>query len=385
MTRPLRIAMLSHSTNPRGGVVHAMQLSEALTALGHDVVLHAPDAKGGGFFRTPACGTVGFAVAPARDGMTAMVEQRIAEYVDYFEQPGSRDFDIFHAHDGISGNALATLKQRGMIAGFARTVHHVDSFDDSRLMELQERSIKRADMFFTVSTLWRKLLRETRGLAATVVGNGVDMARFTSATAGQATALRRKLNIPDGPVFLAIGGIEERKNTVRMLEAFRQMRAMSPQAQFVIAGGASLLDHRGYEQKFRTLLAAFGDGADSVHVLGTVDDADMPALYKMADTLVFASVNEGFGLVLLEAMASGLPVVVSSIAPFDEFLASDDAIWCDPSNPASIAEAMMVSLMPPVREKLLPRGQSIATHHSWPRTATAHLRHYAKLKEATHA
>ena len=50
MPRPLRIAMLTHSTNPRGGVVHAMQLSEALTALGHDVTLHAPDPKGSGFF-----------------------------------------------------------------------------------------------------------------------------------------------------------------------------------------------------------------------------------------------------------------------------------------------------------------------------------------------
>jgi glycosyltransferase-like protein len=377
--------MLSHSTNPRGGVVHAMQLSEALTGLGHDVVLHAPDAKGGGFFRTPACGAVGFDVAPARAGMTEMVEQRIADYVDYFEPSGRRDFDVFHAHDGISGNALATLKQRGMIGGFARTVHHVDSFDDPRLMALQERSIDRADMFFTVSILWRKMLHETRGLAATVVGNGVDMARFSSATTEQAVALRRRLDIPDGPVLLAIGGIEERKNTVRMLEAFRQMRVMCPQAQFVIAGGASLLDHSGYQQKFRAMLAAFGNAADNVHLLGTVDDTDMPALYKMADTLVFASVSEGFGLVLLEAMAAGLPVVVSSIAPFDEFLAPDDAIWCDPANPASIAEAMMVSLMPPVRKKLLPRGQAIAAHHSWPRTAAAHLRHYAKLKEATHA
>jgi len=53
MSRPLRIAMLTHSTNPRGGVVHAMQLSEALTTLGHEVVLHAPDARGTGFSGKP--------------------------------------------------------------------------------------------------------------------------------------------------------------------------------------------------------------------------------------------------------------------------------------------------------------------------------------------
>ena len=60
MTRPLRIAMLTHSTNPRGGVVHALQLSEALTSLGHDVVLHAPDSKGEGFFRRRGVGLARF-------------------------------------------------------------------------------------------------------------------------------------------------------------------------------------------------------------------------------------------------------------------------------------------------------------------------------------
>ena len=57
MTRPLRIAMLAHSTNPRGGVVHALHLSEALATLGHEVVLHAPDASGAGFFRAARCAT----------------------------------------------------------------------------------------------------------------------------------------------------------------------------------------------------------------------------------------------------------------------------------------------------------------------------------------
>lgn len=358
---------------------------KSLTALGHQVVLHAPDAKGTGFFRSPACGAVGIRVEPAPDGMVEMVEQRIAEYLRYFEDPACRDFDIFHAHDGISGNALATLKQRGMISGFARTVHHIDSFSDPRLMALQERSIEQADVFFTVSGLWQRTLRQTRGLASSVVGNGVDLTRFSSATKEDAQILRQKWKIPAGPVLVAIGGIEERKNTVRMVEAFRQMRAVHPDAQFVVAGGASLLDHRGYQGEFRAMLATLGDDAGGVRILGTVDDGDMPALYRMADALVFASINEGFGLVVLEAMASGLPVVVSSIAPFDEFLAPDDAIWCDPYNPASIAEAMMVSLMPPIRRKLIPRGHAVAARHSWQRTADAHLGAYAKLMELADA
>ncbi len=381
--RPLRIAMLSHSTNPRGGVVHAMQLSEALAALGHKVVLHAPDAKGTGFFRKPACGAVCIPVAPAPADMTAMVEQRIADYVSYFEMSDLCAFDIFHAHDGISGNALATLKARGLIPAFARTVHHIDQFSDPGLMELQDRSIDRADLFFAVSTLWQKALKETRNISATIVGNGVDAVRFSPDV--DCGALRQRLNLPEGPVFLAVGGIEARKNTLGMLEAFRQMRAVRPDAQFVIAGGASLLDHRGYQGEFRAALAALGEHAAAVHVLGTIADEDMPSLYRLADTLVFASVKEGFGLVVLEAMASGTPVVVSSIAPFTEYLKHDDVFWCDPHNPASIADAMAISLVAPLRERLIPRGLAIAAHHSWQRTAAAHLSAYETLKEPAHA
>ena len=117
MTRSLRIAMLAHSTNPRGGVVHALALSEALTGLGHDVVLHAPDAKGHGFFRAARCEMRPFPVAPAAPDMHAMIEQRVADYVEHFSDSRNRGFDVYHAQDGISGNALATLKARGLITG----------------------------------------------------------------------------------------------------------------------------------------------------------------------------------------------------------------------------------------------------------------------------
>jgi glycosyltransferase-like protein len=317
--------------------------------------------------------------------MTAMVEQRIMDYVRHFEQPGRREFDVYHAHDGISGNALATLKERGLIGGFVRTVHHIDQFADPRLMELQDRSINRADFFFTVSALWQRDLKENRGVFSTIVGNGVDRRRLSSATDATALALRQRLTLPDGPVFLSVGGIEARKNSLGMLEAFRQVRAIHPAAQFVIAGGASLLDHRGYQAEFRAALSALGEIANAVHILGTVAEADMPSLYRLADTLVFASLKEGFGLVVLEAMASGVPVVVSSIAPFNEFIRADEAIWCDPHHPGSIAEAMAVSLMPPVRRDLIPKGLAIAAHHSWETVAASHLPTYAKLGERAHA
>ncbi len=385
MTRPLRIAMLTHSTNPRGGVMHAMQLSEALTALGHAVTLHAPDAKGTGFFRKPTCHTACFPVQTAPSDMTDMVEQRVAEYVRHFEQTDTCDFDIFHAHDGISGNALATLKERGLISSFVRTVHHIDHFADPRLMALQNRSIDRADVFLTVSALWQAALRDNRGISSAVVGNGVDTQRFAPAWSGEQTELHDRIGLHAGPVFLSIGGIEARKNTLGILEAFRQLRAVKPDAQLVIAGGLSLLDHRDYQAEFQSHLRTLRADASAVHIIGAVPDDDMPNLYRLADALVFPSLKEGFGLVVLEAMASGVPAIVPSIAPFTEYLSSEDAIWCDPLHPASIAEAMALSIMAPVRERIIARGLEVAGRFSWRHVAEAHLSTYVTLKEAAHA
>lgn len=385
MIRPLRIAMLTHSTNPRGGVVHAMHLCEALTALGHEVTLHAPDAKGTGFFRKPVCGTACFPVPAAPPDMADMVEQRIADYVRHFEPTVTRDFDLFHAHDGISGNALATLKERGLISAFVRTVHHIDHFTDPRLMALQDRSIDWADAFFTVSSLWQAALRDTRSIEATIVGNGVDRQRFAPTWSGEQAALRDRIGLHAGPVFLSIGGIEARKNTLGILDAFRQLRAVKPDAQLVIAGGVSLLDHRDYQEEFQSHLRTLRADASAVHVIGAVSDDDMPNLYRIADALVFPSLKEGFGLVVLEAMASGVPAIVPSIAPFTEYLDTEDAIWCDPRHPASIAEAMVLSLVPQLRNRLIPRGLEVAGHFGWHRVAEAHLSTYATLKEAAHA
>ena len=141
----LRVAILTHSTNARGGVIHALELAEALTRLGHTAVVHAPDPSGKGFFRKNEVPAISVPALSVGHDVTAMVETRVADYINYFENPAHRRFDVFHAQDGISGNALATLKQRGLIHGFVRTVHHMDNFDDPRLQALQHRSIAAAD------------------------------------------------------------------------------------------------------------------------------------------------------------------------------------------------------------------------------------------------
>ena len=318
--RRLRIAMLAHSTNPRGGVVHAIELADALTRLGHEAAVHAPDATGNGFFRAPVTPAVAVMASPATKNVADMVRLRIADYVRHFEAPEHRQFDLFHAQDAISGNALATLKQRGMIKRFARTVHHIDHFSDSRLSDWQTRSIAQADELFVVSSLWQKQIATGFGRASTLIGNGVDTMRFSSASRSIDQQVRARYGIGGDRVLLAVGGIEERKNSFRIVEAFRQVLNVHRDAQLVIAGGASLLDHAAYRAQVEALIAADPVLDRAVRRLGPMPDAEMPSLYRLANALVFPSVKEGFGLVVLEAMASGTPVVTSRIAPFTEYL-----------------------------------------------------------------
>jgi glycosyltransferase-like protein len=385
MSRPLRIAILAHSTNPRGGVVHALELGDALTRLGHEAVVHAPDPKGAGFFRPSLCATLSVPASPVGADITEMVRIRAGDYVRHFEDPVNRAFDVFHAQDGISGNALATLKQRGLIPRFARTVHHVDAFRDPELLALQRRAIVEADRHFVVSRLWQDLLAEMFALETTIVGNGVDTTRFSPVPDGREEALKARLGLGDGPVVLSVGGVEERKNTTRILEAFIQLHALHPKAQLVIAGGASVLDHHLYQEAFAATLAASGLPGDAVVRTGAVPQDDMPSLYRLADVLAFASVKEGFGLVALEAMASGTPVVVSRIAPFTEHIGEDEAVWCDPLNPATIANALAVALSPELRERLAEIGPRAAARHDWAATAHRHLAVYQSLAEPAHA
>jgi len=214
----------------------------------------------------------------------------------------------------------------------------------------------------------------------------VDMERFSPMRDATDAALRAGLGLsPETPVFLAVGGVEERKNTIRILSAFRVLRSQHPSCRLVIAGGASLLDHDTYQARFVAELArsALPDGA-LIHT-GPWPQELMPALYRAATALVFPSTKEGFGLVVLEAMASGVPVVTSRIAPFTEYLGEDDVLWCDPLDVSSIAVAMAAALDPVQSAQCVARGFAVAAAHDWTRTAQAHLASYCKLREPAHA
>ena len=230
----MRIALFTHSTNPRGGPVHALELADALHAQGHDATILAPDTQGAGFFRSAKARQLAIPAADCPD-LPTLVETRIAEIADYILDRPREDFDIWHAHDTITANALARLEHHGRIPGFVRTIHHLDTLADPRLDTWQRTGIDRADQLFAVSRHTQAETARRTGRRPALTGNGVDPLRFTPQPDETDAPLAVRLRLPPtAPAYLALGGIEARKNTTAILEAFLRIHHTRPDIRLIV-------------------------------------------------------------------------------------------------------------------------------------------------------
>jgi len=237
----MKIALLTHSVNPRGGVVHTLELGEALTRLGHQVTIMALATPGQAFFRSTPCQLELVPIERIKDASTFhMVDRRIKAYVAHLKSYlKNHQPDIFHAHDGIGANALLTLKQEGLIEHFVRTVHHLDVFENQAVQEWQSLSVSEADEVLAVSPFWQEKITKEFNRSVHLVNNGVDAKFFSNKNEHLQKEVKEQLGLSDlGPIILCLGGVEERKNTVRVLQAFHSILTEYPNAQLVIAGGA---------------------------------------------------------------------------------------------------------------------------------------------------
>ncbi len=116
------------------------------------------------------------------------------------------------------------------------------------------------------------------------------------------------------------------------------------------------------------------DDATDVLLLGRVPDADMPALYRAADALAFPSTREGFGLVVLEALASGVPAVVADLPALREYLTdARDCLMVPPGDSAPLSDAIVRAVRDAeLRDALRVAGRETARHLTWERSAREH-------------
>lgn len=381
--RSLDVALLTYSTKPRGGVVHTLNLAESLARLGLSVHVYSL-SSGEKFFRQVG---VPHTLIPCPKKEYGSMDEKIRDYIDVYTDYLSSDdrtHDIFHAEDCISANALLNLRERGLIGFFARTVHHIDDFTSEALIECQLKSILEPDYVITVSNAWERELSSAYSLRSTVIRNGVDTRKFRPLTdEGTKETYKEKFSLGGSRVMLSIGGIEPRKNTMTALRAFHIARShfqsKGETLVWVIGGGETLFDYRAYREEFFSEAERLGlfAGKD-IFIPGSISEDAIANLYNAADVFVFPSVREGWGLVVLEALASGVPVIASGIEPMTEYLRDrENSLLVSPTDFESVA-SLIIELAEDgeLRRRLALEGRATAEGYSWENAALGHAGFY---------
>jgi glycosyltransferase involved in cell wall biosynthesis len=170
------------------------------------------------------------------------------------------------------------------------------------------------------------------------------------------------------PYLLFVGRVEKKKNIIRLLQAFYQLIKEGRQEKLVLVGRPGL----GFSQI--ELFIREHRLEDQVKILGYVTASDLPYLYQGCEVFVFPSLYEGFGIPLLEAFASGKPVICSDIAPLRE-IGQKAVLYFDPYSILDIAQKIKYLLdNPSLKEQLIQKGLERVKNFSWSQCALETLK-----------
>ena len=203
-----------------------------------------------------------------------------------------------------------------------------------------------------------------------IIPNGVDLEHFTPNVSPIDRFCDGKINI------LFVGRLERRKGFDFLLKAYRWVRREIPDSRLIVVGPGIRLRHK-YEKRVRQ-----SGLEEDVIFIGRVADDELPRYYKTADIFCSpATGRESFGIVLLEAMAVGKPIVASNIDGYASVVThGDEGLLVPPKNVEMLAQAL-VSLMTnePLRRQMGARGRRKAQDYSWEHIAQRILNYYIRI------
>jgi len=281
------------------------------------------------------------------------------------------DFQIDIVHANELGYLVATSKP------FVVTVHdlgpltHLEYFKNNSFWFVQkslDQAMKQAVAFICVSQttanslleyVWKHYNVNLSGkVHVTHEGISDEFFRAPSPLVLDQSAL----NYLQEPFILAVGKISPRKNLEIVIRALQKLKSRIPHHLVTVGGD-------GWDfQKVDDLITSL-ELTDRVHTLGYVSDEELHALYAKASLFIYPSLFEGFGLPVLEAMASGCPVITSNISSLPE-VAGDAALLVDPHNITEVTSAIeAVCKDQRFADELRQRGVERAAQFSWKKCA----------------
>jgi D-inositol-3-phosphate glycosyltransferase len=405
----LRIAMLSVHSSPVGPLgasdtggmsVYVRELSRWLGAAGHAVDIftsagpHHPERSLYPNVRLIHLGK-GLAKTPPKDGWLDLLPL-VFEALDAYAGRQPRGYDIIHSHYWLSGvvGAMAQARWRRPHLTMFHTLGAVKNStqsgeNESHIRIAHEQWLAMAtDRIIVAAPREQELLAQwyhAHSSHTRVIPCGVNRDLFRPVATETA---RRHLGIaPDAQIVLYVGRFAPLKGVDRLVAAVSALRPRFPKLQLLIVGGDG---PRAGSSRALTALAARLGIADAVTFKGRIEHQDLPPYYSAADLLAMPSYYESFGLVVLEALACGTPVVATPVgvapAVIREGVTGTLVAGADPRD---IAEGIARILgQPAVRRPDAASVRAAVQDYGWPRVARVVAEEYAQLlamHDPTHA
>jgi D-inositol-3-phosphate glycosyltransferase len=248
-------------------------------------------------------------------------------------------------------------------------------------VEEETRIVSEADRIVAANVVERaELLRDYAAHASRIatIPCGVDTDLFTPGDRAQA---RRRLGLDDRPVLLWVGRIAPIKGLDTLLDTVARLREGGRDMRLLVVGGEADEPTNGHETSLRRRIAVLGLG-ESVRFVGPQSQSVLPLYYTAADVTVLPSYYESFGMVALEAMACGSPVIASRVGGLVTTVRDGVTGFLVPDGDVEALAERIETLVgdPELRWRLGREGVRWAAQHRWPCVAEAVCKEYASLE-----
>jgi len=322
------------------------------------------------------------------------IHDHLDEFVDGIEAwriARSIDYDLIHAHYWLSGVAALTLKRRWSVPVLQmfhtlgrlknRVARNAAELEPPVRLDEEMRIVGVSDRIVAANVVERAELLRDYGAHPSRIATipcGVDTDLFVP---GDRAEARQRLGLDERPVLLWVGRIAPIKGLDTLLDAVARLRTPGQAVRLLIVGGDADEPTNGHETSLRHRIERLGL-ADAVRFVGPQPQSVLPAYYAAADVTVLPSYYESFGMVALEAMACGSPVIASRVGGLVTTVRDGVTGFLVPDGDVGALAERIESLIadPDLRWRVGREGVRWAAQHRWPCVAEAVCREYASLE-----
>jgi len=357
---------------PGGVYVHISYLEHHFTRMGHEVKVIAPASKAISGFGDRFIPIGSPRPIPSSGSITRItISPWLASGIKPVLERGN--FDIIHLHEPLMPMLCTTVLRLSKTAnvGTFHACHGQPGYDFAKPFGrwMLKRWFRKLDGKIAVSKPAMEFVHGYFPGYYNIIPNGVDIDHFSPDVSPIDEFVDDKLNI------LFVGRLEKRKGVKYLLEAFRQVKQEIPNSRLIIVGPGTRLRHKYEKYVMRS-------GLKDVVFTGLVPYEELPRYYKTADVFCApATGRESFGIILLEAMAVGKPIVASNIEGYANVVSHGvDGLLVPPADKGSLAQAL-ISLLTDgsLRQEMGVKGRAKALEHSWEQIAKKVLNYYGRV------